>query len=143
MLLSTLVQSWNWLGVKYIYIWNPELNGFKVVFLRSFMAMIVLVVIINKNLKNVLYDSFPSENKKHMFYRILFGIFSIMTMNSLVKYFPLSTIAVIINLNPIFTMFLGYFILKEKVTKLDVLCLIISFIAVLMMIFGMNKDDDE
>lgn len=107
-------------------------------FVRSALAVLILIVVLNKNLKNIVYDNFPSESKKHMFMRLVTGCFGILTMNFVVKYFNLSTIAVIINLNPIFTMLLGYLLLKENVTRMDIVCLFLTFGAVLLVILGMK-----
>lgn len=134
---STLAQSWNWLGIKIIYIMNPGLNGFQVVLMRSVFAILLLVMGLNKNLKYVMYDSFPTNLKTKMFLRILMGCFAILTMNFAVKYFPLSVIGVLINLNPLLTMLLGWAVLKEKVTSLDIVCIFLVFSSVLMMILGM------
>ena len=138
MILSTIFQSWNWLGVKYVYIYNPEMDGFQVVFVRSFFAIIVLLLLLNIDLKRIMYDEFPSESKMHMVYRMTTGCFGILTMNFVVKYFTLSNIAVIINLNPIFTLFFAYFLLREQVTRTDIICVFLTFAAVILVILGMR-----
>lgn len=140
---STLAQSWNWLGIKLIYIANPDIDGYQVVLMRSFFAVLLITMGINKNLKYVMYDSFPSDLKSKMLLRITLGCFAILTMNFAVKYFSLSVIGVLINLNPLLTMLLGWAILKETVSKLDVVCIFIVFASVLMMILGMKNDPEK
>jgi drug/metabolite transporter (DMT)-like permease len=142
MILSTLVQSWNWLGVKYIYLINPTMNGFQVVFSRSIFSIVILIVLLNVNLKCIMVDNLPSESKKHMAMRVVTGCFGILTMNFVVKYFSLSTIAVINNLSPIVTMLLASAFLKERVSNHDIVCLFLSFLAVTMVILGVQTSGE-
>ena len=60
MIFSTFSQSWNWLGVKYVYIYNPHLDGFQIVYVRSIFAITVLVLMLNTSLKKIMFEEFPT-----------------------------------------------------------------------------------
>ncbi len=54
------------------------------------------------------------------------------------KYLPLVLVALIVNLMPLFTAILGYYYLKERLTCLEIVVLIVSFIGVGVLILGGN-----
>ena len=56
-----------------------------------------------------------------------------------IKYFPLIFVSLISNLTPLLTAILSFFILKEKLAKLDIIILFVSFIGVTLLITGHNS----
>ena len=137
MLASTLVQSWNWLSIKIAYILNPEFDGLQILFMRTIFASLVLILIINKNIKFVMIDSFPTENMKWMVLRVLSGLFGISSMMVCVKWFSLTTISVVTGLNPVITMIFGVLLMKEAINSIDIVCIFLSFFAVILMTLGL------
>jgi drug/metabolite transporter (DMT)-like permease len=113
--------------------------------MRSIFAILILSVSINRNLKSVMYVS--RELYPKFILRVLLGILSILTMNFAVKSFSLSVVAVLNNINPILTMLFAWLLLKEKVTKLDLVSIILVFSSVMMMLLGITtspkKSHDE
>ena len=59
MLIFMIMQSFNWLSIKYIYMLNPDITGIQVVLGRQFVASIATWIIANKDLKKHMYDSVP------------------------------------------------------------------------------------
>ncbi len=54
-----------------------------------------------------------------------------------VQYFSLTTVAIAMNLSPVYTYVFGIILLGEsKATELDVICLILSMAGALFMILG-------
>ena len=143
MILSTLVQSWNWLSIKFMYIYNPDFNGFQIIFGRSLFAILVLVLTLNKNLKDIMITSVPEGSTKLLILRIILGLFGISTMLHITKWFSLTTITVINGLNPVFTMIIGVFYLGESITKLDVIFILFSFLGVILMTLGLVTNSEE
>jgi drug/metabolite transporter (DMT)-like permease len=142
MLASTLVQSWNWLSIKIAYILEPDIDGFQILFMRTIFALSFLILIINKNLKFVMIDSFPTENRHFMVYRVLSGLLGISSMMVCVKWFSLTTISVVTGLNPVITMIFGVLTMGEKITQIDVICIILSFFAVILMTVGLAVNQE-
>jgi drug/metabolite transporter (DMT)-like permease len=141
MILSTLVQSWNWLSLKIMYINNPELNGLQIIFARSICSIIILIVYLNTTLKYVMIDSFPQESKGLMGVRVFTGLIGISAMLHAAKWFSLTTITVIVGLNPVITMVAGVCYLKETISRADTLCIFLSFLGVILMTFGLVVDE--
>ena len=59
------------------------------------------------------------------------------------KYFKLTTISLIANMSPLLTLFLGYFILKENVNRSDIMQVMGSIAAIVLIFFSMLEDRKE
>ena len=66
-----------------------------------------------------------------------------MLMFTTIKYYTLTTFAVFYNLAPFCTVFLGYFLLKEKVNVLDMVTVVFGFAAVIFITYGMANSKQE
>jgi drug/metabolite transporter (DMT)-like permease len=71
---------------------------------------------VNKDIKKVMIDSVPRDQISNLISRCLQGLFIKVLQYELMKYFKLTTISIIANLSPLFTIFLGYLFIKEKQT---------------------------
>jgi drug/metabolite transporter (DMT)-like permease len=105
--------------------------------MRTIFASFFLIIIVNKNWKFVMVDSFPKENRKFMVYRVISGIIALSSMMICAKWFSLTNIAVVTGLNPVITMIFGVFTMGEKITNIDVICTILSFFAAILMTVGL------
>lgn len=56
------------------------------------------------------------------------------------KQLPLVIVSLVLNLSPIAIAVLSYIILKEKLAKIDIIILLVSFIGVLVLIMGSNEN---
>lgn len=61
MFLYGICQALSSLISKIIYNRNKNLNPYQLLFGRSSMASLVCIIIVNKNLKEALYDSVPKH----------------------------------------------------------------------------------
>ena len=62
---------------------------------------------------------------------------------SSMKFYTLTTVAVFYNLSPFVTQLFGAILLNEAVSCKDFVLVLITFISVLLLIFGMKKDTGE
>ena len=90
--------------------------------------MFVLTLVLNKSIPKVM--KLKPHQIKHILIMMVVMPYSILYLNYSIKYYSLSLLAVVMNLNPVFTMIMGYMLLSEKVTKLDVVCLFLTFMSV-------------
>ena len=60
-----------------------------------------------------------------------------------IKYFTLTTFAVVYNLAPFCTVAFGYFLLNEKVTCLDICSVFMGFTAVILIIYGISTSKEK
>jgi drug/metabolite transporter (DMT)-like permease len=103
---------------------------------RSVVSCLLLALYLNKNLKNVMFDSVKSDSVPGLVVRTLTGNVAIFINFMSVKYFPLTTVAMMINCAPILTLILVVPILDEKVKLKDVICVIAAFLAIGLVILG-------
>jgi hypothetical protein len=63
MLINVFLSAFSWLAVKKIYIHAPSYTGVEVLFLRSASATIVIFLMVNKNIKKIMFDEVNDSNK--------------------------------------------------------------------------------
>ncbi len=112
-----------------------QYNPIQLTFIRFFIGALILVPLIRKELK----VRGISLYKKDLAFFSLTGFICIVVSMSLYQlsllYCQASIVAVLFSCNPVFITTLAYFILKEKVTKLTIISIVISIIG---MIFILN-----
>jgi drug/metabolite transporter (DMT)-like permease len=105
------------------------------ILVRSFFAEIALILYLNKDMKKVMTVS--RKDYRDLVIRVMIVMVSMSSLLTCIKHFSLTTVAISMNLSPIFTYIFGILILGEtKATSLDIVCLILSMIGALCMILG-------
>lgn len=107
---------------------------------RSVIAVGLLLVYHGNNLKNIMYDTIDRDSIKPLITRMIAGNIVIFIIVMSVKYFPLTTCAMILNCAPIVSTFMAGPILGEKVTIVQILSLIVAFCGISLMILGGNNE---
>jgi drug/metabolite transporter (DMT)-like permease len=69
--------------------------------------------------------------------------FSLLVNYYALRFFPLTTVAMVMNLSPMITVFLAFFILGERITRSQLIVLVLAFSAVSIMILGGDQKDDK
>ena len=95
MILTTLIQSFEWLVVKMIYRERPDLEFRQILFVRVNICMMVLSIYLNKQLPYVLFGCFTKQLVPKFILRISCGVLMISNILYSAKFFPLTTIAVV------------------------------------------------
>ena len=91
----------------------------------------------HKNIKAIMWDSLQSKSDKvGLFVRTMQGNITIVINFMTVKYFSLSTFAIVLNMAPFCTLVLAALFLKETMTIMNIVSLIIAFIGVALVIKG-------
>ena len=109
--------------------------------LSSFFAEIILLVYLNKEMYSVMTQQ---DLGWDIVIRITIAFVSIGAMLTSVHHFSLTTVAVAMNLSPVFSFIFGMIMLGERnANPIDVLCLILSLIGALMMILAAVKEKDD
>ena len=110
------------------------------ILLRSFFAEIILLVYLNKEMYSVMTKQSLGSD---IVIRITIAFISIGAMFTSVHHFSLTTVAVAMNLSPVFSFVFGMLLLGEKkATGLDVVCLVLSMVGALMMILAAIKEKE-
>lgn len=112
----------------------PGIPSFEIVLFRALISLVICTYIIRRN--NV---SFSGTNRKDLFLRGFFGTAGMLTFFYSLQHLPLATATGLINLYPIFTIFLATVFLKEKIKTQDWVLFCIAFLGVLLL-KGFNTD---
>ena len=100
------------------------------------MCSIMVLLLINRNFKNTLWDPVNCRVLPSLVFRCLQGGISVYISFSSVNYFNVSTVGIVCSLKPMIALFLGLAILGEPMGCKDVVALSAVFIAVLLVIVG-------
>ena len=103
-------------------------NPFQIVFARYLSQVIILLIIFNKNSKSFLKSAFPAL-------QVLRGVLLLVTtcfMFSGLAYLPFAENIAIYMIGPVITTILAFFILKEKVSFLQIIIVIIGLIGTII-----------
>eukprot|EP00347_Sterkiella_histriomuscorum_P002354 403368478 len=90
-----------------------------------------------------MYTSIPKSSYSNLFVRVIQGLFSFSFIYYALRYLPLVFVSMIMNLSPITTAIMSYFMLGERLSKLDIWILIISFVGVIFLILGSQDASSE
>jgi len=101
------------------------------VFFRNFVSLIIAYIIINK--ENLRFFGLK-ENRKHLFYRSIFGYAGVVLFFYTTTQMLAADAAMLNKLSPIFVTILAHMFLKEKINKIHIAALIISFAGALLVI---------
>lgn len=101
------------------------------VFFRNFISLILAFIMIRKNKLNLWGEK---ENRKHLFLRSIFGFAGVVLFFYATTYMLAADAAMINKLSPIFVTILAFLFLKEKIYKVNILSLIISFVGAWLVI---------
>lgn len=124
------------LSMKILYEHHPNLGAAQIIVYRSALALLFLFCYHGTNLKNLMYDTIEKEAIPALTSRMISGNIGIFIIIMSVKYFPLTTMAMIINCAPIVSTFLALPILGEKLTISKILTLFVAFGGISLMILG-------
>lgn len=109
----------------------PSIPLMEKVFFRNFISLIISFIIIKKD--NLSYFG-NKENRKHLFFRYLFGFTGIILFFYATTQMLAADAAILNKLSPVFVIILAHCFLKEKVNKIKIIVLIVSIFGALLVI---------
>lgn len=104
--------------------------------LRMTVHLIAICVFLNKDLKKKCYDEIASHLAFPVAIRALSIVLSFYCLIQSITTLPLVEVILVINMAPLVTVVLGYFILRDKIKMVELSSLIFSFIGILIIILG-------
>ncbi len=123
MLIASFFFSLMNLCIKFI----PHIPAFEIILFRAFITLVISFVMIRKlGLKPL------GNNRKLLLMRGFFGMLALVTFFYTLQKMPLAGAVVLQYLSPIFTILLGVFLLKEKVTPSQLIFFAIAFFGVVL-----------
>ncbi|MDD3740845.1 MAG: DMT family transporter [Bacteroidales bacterium] len=122
------------------FVWSKialqHYNSFTIVFLRLLISSIILIPVL------AITKKFCFPDKKHWLLFMLLAMFEpflyFIGETTGLSYVDPSMASVIISIIPLFTPFVAFYFLKERITVLNVLGIIISISGIMFLMFGKN-----
>jgi drug/metabolite transporter (DMT)-like permease len=107
----------NFICAKFLYTNHPELTASQLLVYRSIFSSALVFAMMNVHIKEQMWDSLKGrEEKIGLITRTIQGNISVTVNYITVKYFSLSTVAIIMNMAPFFSLPMAYFFLGERMT---------------------------
>ena len=92
----------------------------------------------NKELKYAVWDSIPRGTSGTLCYRTIQGASTNYINYYTTKFLPLTLIAIVNNLSPLVTVVLAFFVLKERISRLEIVTTIIMVSCVITVVLFEN-----
>lgn len=121
---------------KLIFHFNPTIEVFHVTFLKAVISMVILLISINVNLKNVCWDSVDPRSIGALTFKSFQSMISILISYNAMKYFSVSLTSVVCNLSPFSALFLAFWLLGENIRCWNIFAVFIIFASVCLVVLG-------
>jgi drug/metabolite transporter (DMT)-like permease len=139
-LIYVALYSVNFLVVALLYARVGEsLHAFQLLLGRSVWVILLTIVYYNWNLKKYTFDTIKGKSKTALTFRTLQSSISNIIKNWAPKYIPLTIISIIGNLGPMVTVVLAFFLLKEKLKRIE-LCVMIATLFCIVVVIVAGTD---
>lgn len=122
-----------------LYIQIPEMSVSQLIFGRSLVASIGVLMINNVNYKKRVYDDVPSSMVKMLVLRCFLTVVGIFLEFTVIKYLSLVYQGIARNLTPIATLLMAVYMNGEKISAFDALFTIVSLGGVIMIVAGLDS----
>lgn len=93
-----------------------------------------MAILINRDAKGFLYDKVASDMVVPLVIRVCSGVISFLCVYYAIKNLPIFLVSLIMNTSPLFTGFLAYLFLKEKISKVEIFGLMLAFFGVYVLL---------
>lgn len=112
----------------------------EMLFLRGVIVLVFMAFLIRQRARYILYDSIPRNMIIPIIIRCTSGLIAFYCMSTAIKHLPIVLVALFQNTIPLFTSLFGFIILKEKMTKSEILCLFLAFFGVYVLITNQQNE---
>lgn len=121
---------------KLLYLNHSDLGVIEMMFMRGVICIGLMAVLVGRNCKQILWDSIPRQMVFPLFIRVNSGLLAFFCINYAIKFLPIVLVALFTNTLPLFCSLLGCLILGERITKSEVVCLILAFFGIYVLLYN-------
>jgi drug/metabolite transporter (DMT)-like permease len=119
---------------KILYLSHSDLSVFEMLLMRGVIVLVLMLYLMRGRFKELMWDSIPLRMFLPLILRSFSGLFAFFCINYALKHLPLVLVALITNTLPLFTSLLGFLILGERITFVEVGCLLLAFYGVYLLV---------
>lgn len=111
--------------------------------MKALLSVCLLILVLNKNLKYVMYDCIDPESKWALAFKSSQTCISIFISYNAMKYFSVSTVGSVCSLTPLIACLLAACLLGERLTFWTITSVFIVLSCVMMIIFGAQGEEAD
>jgi drug/metabolite transporter (DMT)-like permease len=131
------------LSGKLLYIKHLDLDPVGFLALRLLFQALFVLIVLNKDSVKVLVKNIPRDQVKNIILNAFLMVGTHFLLFYSIRALPLVEVSLVINLIPLCTAVLGYFILKDKLVAFEVFCLLLAFSGVTVLIIGSQQEEQQ
>ena len=113
---------------------------------RALFVLVLMLFLMRGRYKELMWTSIPNRMFPPLIIRSFSGLLAFLCINYALKHLPLVLVSLILNTLPLFTSLLGFIILRERTTILEVGCLILALFGVYVLLssgYSAGEKDDQ
>ena len=110
---------------------------------KAIISMFILILVLNKKLKNIMYDSIDPDSKWALGFKSVQTTLSIFIQYNAMKFFSVSTTGIVCSLVPLIACVFATFFLREQLTAWTVISVCIVLSCVLFILMGAEGEEKE
>ena len=104
--------------------------------MRACIQSAIHLAIMNVRVKRYMIDKIRRERIPFLIFKVIQGLLSHVIVFNGLRYLAMVEVALIINTMPLFTAVLGYYILDERLHKIEIASLATSFVGIVVLVTG-------
>ena len=111
--------------------------------LRSVISCLIIVFMLNKRLKYVMYDNVEKGLVKSLCTKVIQNNIGVSSALIALKYLSLTTVSMVFNCTPFLVLVAAYFVLGERTKFTEFLATFIAVVGATLLIFGADPKDED
>ena len=135
-IIHTVLLSANMYAAQQLFAAADNVAIMQLTFLRGVICSLIVLLMVNRNAKQTLWDPVDCKTLPSLIFRCLQGGISVYIAFSSINYFNVSTVGIVCSLKPIIACLFGVGLLGERMGCKDVIAMTAVFVAVFLVIFG-------
>ena len=139
-LVSTLGFSIGGVIVQRIFRNNPGISLYEVSYWTTFLSIIFNYIYVKQF--NVFVLDVPTKYRKLLVFRALVGFWGLNGSWGAMYYMPISIASTLMNISPVIQSVIAYFLMKESLSKWEIVSMILAFLGVIVINDPFTKDDN-
>jgi drug/metabolite transporter (DMT)-like permease len=127
----------------YIYDWYSDIDPFLVTLTITMVTQTWYVIELNTSFKKTLWDCVENKFWGPIVFKSIFGAIASATELITLDYLPISLVEIVYNTSPVYATIISMTCIKEHVSRLDVINVVISFIGMVFITYGETSSSDQ
>ena len=111
--------------------------------LRSVLSCLIIVVMLNKRIKYVMYDNIERGLVKSLATKVVQNNIGVSSALIALKYLSLTTVSMVFNCTPFLVLVGAYIVLGERTRITEFLATFIAVVGATLLIFGADHTEEQ